>query len=485
MKQRRIYAGTNNLPSTVFASRIGDAESFYTSEGQTAEDPFILSISSTESTPIKFLLENPRGFFAFSASGVVRVVGDQDGVLSGSTAQAVVQTAEGCGDVPPIHLDQEYLYVTSTYDSVVSLQPGNLPNYYVTFDFSLLSNHYFSPANNITGWAWSKAPHNLLWATRKDGTMLSCVYDPTQKVYAWSDHTTAGDFKHVASLYEDGYDRVYLIVSREVNGKTMQYIERQTLRYTDTVDEMWAVDSGLATTLTKPAATLKPSAYTGTITITAGASVFSSGDVGKVLRVGGGRGTVATYVSATQLTVTLDRDIIQVSPERTTPPTFASGEWSLDAKVSSVSGLWHLEGETVEVLGDGKVLSNATVSGGSITLSAASSYVVAGLPYTAHLKTLPLAVSDAPIEAEQKRPAAVSVRLWNSREVLVGQGDKFYPLVDQRTTAYSAGTGFQNGLISKHITAAFDHEGAIEFKKSGPLHTTILGYVAEYEVGST
>ena len=55
---------------------------------------------------------------------------------------------------------------------------------------------------------------------------------------------------------------------------------------------------------------------------------------------------------------------------------------------ATLSGLGHLEGESVQILGDGAVFPNQTVTGGSITLSDTVSAASIGLAYTTELATL-------------------------------------------------------------------------------------------------
>ncbi len=62
--------------------------------------------------------------------------------------------------------------------------------------------------------------------------------------------------------------------------------------------------------------------------------------------------------------------------------------------VSTVSGLDHLEGETVQVLANGAVHPDRTVSSGSITLDASYTDVLAGLAYTSELETVRLELPD-------------------------------------------------------------------------------------------
>lgn len=65
------------------------------------------------------------------------------------------------------------------------------------------------------------------------------------------------------------------------------------------------------------------------------------------------------------------------------------------ASTSTITGLGHLNGESVVIWGDGKDLGTATVSGGSVALSEAVTNAVVGLPYTAQYKSTKLAYAAA------------------------------------------------------------------------------------------
>ena len=56
--------------------------------------------------------------------------------------------------------------------------------------------------------------------------------------------------------------------------------------------------------------------------------------------------------------------------------------------VSTLTGLNHLEGETVDVLVDGAPVAQKVVASGSVTLDEPGAAFVAGLPYDATLKTM-------------------------------------------------------------------------------------------------
>jgi hypothetical protein len=100
--------------------------------------------------------------------------------------------------------------------------------------------------------------------------------------------------------------------------------------------------------------------------------------------------------------------------------------WFLDSAVyvnnspasTTVSGLDHLEGETVHVLADGEYVKTFTVSSGEITLNKAASDIIVGYLYNPKLKTLKLETGGdfGVAMGSVKRYDRITVRLFNSRD---------------------------------------------------------------------
>jgi len=84
--------------------------------------------------------------------------------------------------------------------------------------------------------------------------------------------------------------------------------------------------------------------------------------------------------------------------------------------VSTLTGLDHLEGETVSIVGDQTILPDAVVSGGSITLANPISKAHVGLAYTSLLKTMPPegGGNAGTAQGKIKRISHVTFRLLNS-----------------------------------------------------------------------
>ena len=82
----------------------------------------------------------------------------------------------------------------------------------------------------------------------------------------------------------------------------------------------------------------------------------------------------------------------------------------------TISGLDHLEGETVAILADGSVHPNRTVESGTITLQREASVVQIGLPYTMTLRTLRLeaGAQDGTAQGKTMRIHNIVLRLFET-----------------------------------------------------------------------
>lgn len=110
----------------------------------------------------------------------------------------------------------------------------------------------------------------------------------------------------------------------------------------------------------------------------------------------------------------------------------------LGAPGTVVSGLTHLEGETVVVWGDGDDRGTYTVTGGAITLDTACRYVVAGLSYEARYQSTKLKELDV-----AKRIVDINLMLAYTHSQGIQFGGDFdvmddLPLIEEGTTVPSS-----------------------------------------------
>lgn len=92
------------------------------------------------------------------------------------------------------------------------------------------------------------------------------------------------------------------------------------------------------------------------------------------------------------------------------------------AATTSITGLDHLEGETVSILADGATHPQKTVASGAITLNRSASKVSVGLGYNATIRTLTLeaGASDGTAQGKKQRVNRVIIRVLKTLGMKVG-----------------------------------------------------------------
>lgn len=155
--------------------------------------------------------------------------------------------------------------------------------------------------------------------------------------------------------------------------------------------------------------------------------------------------------------------------------------------VSSVSGLDHLEGETVSILVDGAVHPQRVVTGGVVPLDIAASKVHVGLPITADLQTLPaaLALNDGSFgQGRFKNVNKVWLRVHRSSGVFVGPSAERLTEAKQRTTEpYGSPPALKSEEIEVTIAPSWGDSGQVFVRQVDPLPLTVASMVLEVAVG--
>jgi hypothetical protein len=155
--------------------------------------------------------------------------------------------------------------------------------------------------------------------------------------------------------------------------------------------------------------------------------------------------------------------------------------------ITTLSGLWHLNGKSVDILADGAVVSRQTVANGSITLTTAASVVHVGLPITADLRTLPLAVEGARAVGQGTMKNVNKVHLRVSQSSVVKAGPDFARLREYPARAvsdpYGSPPALRDGELSLSIDPSWNTDGAVCVRQDLPLPLTVLSMTLEVATG--
>lgn len=156
-------------------------------------------------------------------------------------------------------------------------------------------------------------------------------------------------------------------------------------------------------------------------TFTASAAAFALGDVGSIIRSGGGIARITAYTDNEHVAANILSPIVELIPDTGVAAPQPAGSWTMTKPATVISGLNHLIGATVTGLADGNVIPPTVVAAdGTITLGTAASAVIVGLGFTAQAQSLYLDAGQPTIQGQRKKVAEVVVRLQASRGVQVG-----------------------------------------------------------------
>lgn len=157
------------------------------------------------------------------------------------------------------------------------------------------------------------------------------------------------------------------------------------------------------------------------------------------------------------------------------------------AATTSITGLSHLEGKTVNILADGAVHPQRVVTSGSITLDNAASTVQVGLPITADIQTLPwFAQVDAGFgQGRTKNVNRVYLRVYRSSGIFAGPDASSLTEAKQRTTEnYGTPPALKSDEIQLVISPSWNNSGQVFVRQADPLPLTLVSMTLEVAIGS-
>lgn len=403
-EQRRWFAGTNDKPQVLWATRTGTEANLTSSVPSRDADGMELRIAASQYNQIRHLVPL-SDLIAFTAGGEFRVYADGAPAITPTSVSIKPQGYSGANNVQPTVTTGSILYVQAQGSRIRELSYNWESNSYRSIDVSIMAPHRFN-GYGVKQLAFTRAPEAILWAVRDDGTLLAMTYVPDQQVYGWHAHDTDGQFESVCVVAEGNEDVLYAVVRRAVNGRTTRYVERLRTRVFTAQADAFFVDSGLT--------------YSG-------------------------------------------------------------------APVTSLGGLWHLEGKTVDILTDGAVHPRRTVTGGNIALDYSASKIHVGLPITADLRTLPLALEGMQAAGQGTTKNVNKVHLRVSQSSIVQAGPTFTHLREHPSRAvtdpYGSPPAFVDGELSLPVDPSWNQDAAICVRQDLPLPLTVLSMTLELQTG--
>lgn len=249
-QQRLGWARTTNHPNAAYFSRVGEYENMDESRPLKASDSLSFSLVAGKVNAINQLVPMSQ-LLALTSDSVFSINGGQEGYLTPSNIVTQRQTGRGSSRLNPLVIDNMAFYQPSIGSSIRSLGYQFETDGFNSNDITIFSPHMFT-GFTIASWTYASEPLSIIWATRSDGVLLAFTWQQEQQVWGWTQCEIDGFVEQVASISEDGEDRVYLTILRD----GVRLIERLASAVWETVDDTCFLDCAVSYLFTAPSAIL-------------------------------------------------------------------------------------------------------------------------------------------------------------------------------------------------------------------------------------
>ena len=426
-QQRLWFAGTTKQPQTLWSSRSGDFNNFAPSDPDdavVADHSVVRTVDSNTVDTIFHMLSDNKGVMLLTNSEeiLMRARGEFDPITP-DTASFVPQTMHGAKEsARPARAGNKILFVQRFAKKVRQLGFQFEQDQFVAPDLSILAEHMTSAV--ATDSAYQQEPSSTFWMVMSSGQLIGMTYEPDHDVIAWHRHILGGQTfsDHTGASIPEGQTVVQSIC----------------VVPDDPYDLIWM--------------TVK-----------------------------------RTVDSAVVRTVEFMEDRFEVVKDLE-DAFFVDGGVTYDnpsVAVSTITGLTHLEGETVQVFADGVKHDDAVVSSGqiSVTLSGVSASVnvaQVGLGYTSKIITVPMRIRAGVVDQGiSRRGVQVFTQFHRTVGGTIGSKDS-----DKNTINHKTAGALYTGYVADHITESEYRQGVqVEYQQTDPYPMTILDATVIHDYG--
>lgn len=479
---RLTFANTPARPQTEWASKTGDYHNFARSSPLVANDSIRQQLNARQVNAIVDLIPMDQLIAMTSSSSWASP--NRGETWSPLTIGYYPQSFDGAMFLRAILTGDSALFAQAGGTKVRDLSFTQEGGKFTGDELTVLARHLFDSSHTIVDWDYAKEPFGIAWIVRSDGALIGLTYLKEQQVIAWHRHDTDGFFERVCVIPENNVDTPYFVVRRVVNGATVRYLERMSVRDRADILDAFFVDAGLTydgrnTTATTVTITGASFAGGASVTLTASAPIFvGTSDIGDAIQfpnaAGNVRARITGFTNTTIVTALLQSPVpVALQAVATTVWTFAR---------DTFAGLDHLRAKTVSILADGSPEVPQTVvalpSGGyGITLSQPAGVVHVGLGYVCDIETLDvnLTNSQETISNNSLVIPKVSLRVEKTLGLKAGpDAANLYEFGLQPTNFdYNAPWALQTEIDDAFVLTSWKKSGHILIRQDQPLPATV------------
>ncbi len=489
-EQRLWFGGSTDYPQTIWATQTAEQEGDYedmTVVGTNDDSALIYTLPGKN--PIQWL--HSQSYLMVGTAGGVGRLGSLNEGMTPTNIEYRLQTTNAAAGIQPVGIGDVLLYVERGGRKVRQYLYQYDVDQFIAPDVSILAEHITE--GGLTGMALQQSPQPIVWCPRADGEAVTMTYLRDEEVIAWGRQITDGTIESIAALPGSNEDEVWWSVARTIDGNTVRYIEvLQPHDWGTDQNDCWFVDSGLSFD-GGPAVPISnvnqtnPALVTVVSWPTDGDGIaLADGDQVTFASVGGMtelNGNVYTIddANSTDLTFTLN-DSDDINDVNAVDFTAYTSGGTVQRVENTFVNLSHLEGETLAVWGDGTALDQVNVDANTITLDDWYNRLIAGLPYTSTLETMPLIVpgDNGPMLHNLKRVTKIWVDFYESIGATAGASEATLQDVDRGTTSTTLYTDWKE--ISD-VAVGYFRKPTVWIRQEDPAPMTVRQIEATLRVG--
>jgi hypothetical protein len=539
--RRLVFARTSAQPDTFWMSKSSDFELFSPTEydlinaGVLDDNAIYYSLDAGGVDAIEWMVSASAFYVGTTgAEWLIRATSRGESVTP-ENVHAVRQTFYGGADVTAIAVRNSVFYVQRTGRKLMEFF-FDVQSDYDSIDRTILHPSVLRDGTAAVDMTYQQFPGSQVHVVRDDGQIASLTFNKSQELFAWSRMLIGGSFgttthgviesAAVVPSADGRGETLYLVVKRTINGVTKRHNEFLKADFypsspTDH-DDMWFMDSAVSfeNTAFTAGAVVSGTWYRVTVvgtgmdlsgvggpaspaikdTFKALFTALTSGTVTsgtryRVTSAGGGSMNLANVggnnpalideeFTATSTAVPTDYDSGTLTPV----PIYGTGGTLIKIQNTFPTTLTHLEGETLDVLGDNSVQDQVTVASGAVTFSKRHARAVVGLPYTPDMVILPLNQGNprGTAQGRKKRIDHVGVRRLNSiggtiTAINDGVEQEEQPMQEVRA-AMNNTPALQSNYKEATIQMAHDEDAQVRIRQTQPYPLTVTSLVFEARV---
>tara|TARA_X000001382_G_scaffold83850_1_gene59337 strand:- start:9275 stop:11305 length:2031 start_codon:yes stop_codon:yes gene_type:complete len=425
-------ASSNNYPATVtffeqrlvFGGSNNNPQTLWFSKngdydnftvGTNDDDALIYTIASTQVNSIRYL-SSTRVLAVGTSGGEYVVTTTNDGPVTPTTTLIRKYSNYGSANVEPIQVADVTLFLQRGLRKIREFRfVGDVnTSGYQAPDLTILAEHITE--NGLTQFAFQQEPDSIVWAIRKDGVLLGMTYRREENVVAWHKHKLGGTY---TGTHESFSSATY----------THGMVESIATLPTDSgEDELYMIVKRTINSQTK------------------------------------------RYVERLK---TFD-----FGTETTSVFFVDSGLSYSGSAVTSFSALYHLEGQTLDVLANGASHPDKTVSAGALAMDVSTTSAAIGLEFTSAMQTLRIesGSQDGVSQGKPKRIHGVTLRLHRTVGIEIGSSSSNVDRIPFRDSSMSMDTAVPlfTGDKDVEFSGGFEDGDRLYVQQTQPLPMTIL-----------